>query len=204
VTQRSTGPAWWATAVVVSTTFIAGCATTSTPNSAPTEPPVTTSDRAPTSAPQRAKAKASADGYLDPTDASVGTTLEFLGQGRFVMLNLFRLREVPDFTKHPELEPPTPMSTRDLFYRYIEHMDAYLEKVGAKRVLLADGGPMLIGPAGEHWDVVQMVEYPSTQAFVELGLLVRDEVADREVMLADSRIMSMRDVPLDAVVTPGR
>lgn len=141
--------------------------------------------------------------YFEPTEASLGATLDYLGDGSFVMLNLFRLRDVPDFSAHPELEPQTPMSSRDLFYQYIAHMDTYLEEVGAKRILLADGGPLLIGPEGEHWDVVQMVEYPNTQSFIELGLLVRAEVSLREVMLADSRIMPMHERPLDAVTEVG-
>ena len=141
--------------------------------------------------------------YLEPTDESVATTIASLGDGPFVMLNLFRLRDEPDFETHPELKPKTPMSSRELFYKYIDHMDGYLDKVGAKRVLLADGGPMLIGPTDEHWDVVQMVEYPSKRSFIELGLLVRPEVADREVMLSDSRIMPLHEQPLDAVTQAG-
>lgn len=143
------------------------------------------------------------DSYFEPTDQSLNATIEFLGDGPFVMLNLFRLKDVPDFSKHPELEPNTPMTSRDLFYRYIAHMDEFLDKVGAKRVWLADGGPLLIGPPGEHWDVVQMVEYPTKQSFIELGLLVRAEVPLREVMLSDSRIMPMHKKQLDAVTQVG-
>ncbi len=138
--------------------------------------------------------------YFEPTEQSFNDTVEFLGDGPFVMLNLFRLRDEPDFSNHPELRPDTPMSSRDLFYQYIAHMDSYLERVGAKRVLLADGGPLLIGPTGERWDVVQMVEYPNTQSFLELGILVRgDTMGTREVMLLDSRIMPMHQKSLDSV-----
>ena len=143
------------------------------------------------------------DSYFVPTGQSLTDTVEFLGDGPFVMLNLFRLRDEPDFTDHPELEPDTPQTSRELFYAYIAHMDDYLDQVGARRVLLADSGPMLIGPSDEHWDVVQMVEYPTKQSFIELGLLVRPEVADREVMLSDSRIMPLHEQPLDAVTQVG-
>jgi len=138
--------------------------------------------------------------YFEPTDESLQAVMDFLGDGPFVMLNLFRLREVADFSAHPELEPDEPTSCRDLFYRYIVHMDQYLARVGAKRVFLADGGPCLVGPPGERWDVVQMVEYPSGQALFELGLLVRQDVPLREVMLADSRVVPLFDQPLDAVL----
>lgn len=135
--------------------------------------------------------------YFLPTNESFGATIEFLGDGPFVMLNLFRLKDVPDFSAHPEMKPVTPMTSRELFYRYIVHMDSLLDKVGAKRIFLADSGPLLIGPSGEHWDVVQMVWYPSKQSFSDLAILVMPEILDREVMLADSRIMPIREKPLD-------
>ena len=48
--------------------------------------------------------------YLEPTDESVATTIASLGDGPFVMLNLFRLRDEPDFSKHPEMKPKAPMT----------------------------------------------------------------------------------------------
>jgi len=139
------------------------------------------------------------DGYLQPTDESMRGVVDFLPDGPFVMLNLFRLREAPDYSKHPDLEPETPTSCRELFYRYIANMDEHLEGVGAKRIFLAEGGPLLIGPDGEKWDVIQTVQYPSKQAFVDLGGNVKDEVPLREVMLVDSRIVPTLEQSLDAV-----
>ena len=137
--------------------------------------------------------------FLLPTDNSISEVMEFLDGRPFVMLNRFRLREVADFSNHPEMVPATPTSTNDLFYQYIVKMDVYLEQVGAERIWLADGGPMLIGPRGERWDVVQMVRYPNAEALLRLGALVEAEVPVREVMLEDSRIMPMIDKPIDAV-----
>ncbi len=143
--------------------------------------------------------------FLLPTDNSISEVMEFLDGRPFVMLNRFRLREVADFSNHPEMVPATPTSTNDLFYQYIVKMDVYLEQVGAERIWLADGGPMLIGPRGERWDVVQMVRYPNAEALLRLGALVEAEVPVREVMLEDSRIMPMIDKALDAVteIAPG-
>jgi hypothetical protein len=59
----------------------------------------------------------STDGYFEPTDESLHEVINFLAEGPFVMLNLFRPRTVPDFSAHPELEPETPMTCRELFYR---------------------------------------------------------------------------------------
>lgn len=141
--------------------------------------------------------------FFGPTDDSLVSVAQFLGDGPFTMLNLFRLRAVADFSIYPDLEPAVPMSCRDLFDRYIAHMDQFLDQVGARRALLADGGPCLVGPADERWDVVQLVEYPSGKALMELGVLVVDEVRLREIVLADSRVVPLLTRPLDAVDTAG-
>ena len=39
--------------------------------------------------------------YFEPTEESFTATVEFLGDGSFVMLNLFRLKDVPDFANIP-------------------------------------------------------------------------------------------------------
>ena len=51
--------------------------------------------------------------YFEPTSESFVSTIEFVGDGPFVMLNLYRLKAVPDFTKYPEMKPETPMTTRE-------------------------------------------------------------------------------------------
>lgn len=137
--------------------------------------------------------------YLEPTQESVQQVLARLPEGPFVMLNLFRLRAAPDYSVYPELEPDSPLSCRELMYRYIANMDPYLEKVGAKRVFLAEGGSFLIGPSDGRWDVVQKVYYPSRQAFIDLSSSgdVKTEVPLRAVMLEDSCIMPMIEQSLD-------
>lgn len=201
--NRSTLPVFAAAFVIAA--FIAGCSntTTSTPetpangSTASSLPTGVTDTSGVGTVPAGESGARSMVSYFEPTGESFAAATAFMGDGPFVMLNLFRLKDVPDFTNHPEMEPETPMTSRELFYRYIAHMDSNLEKVGAKRIFLADSGPLLIGPSGERWDVVQMVEYPSKQSFIELGILVRPELLKREVMLADSRIMPMHERPLD-------
>jgi hypothetical protein len=56
-------------------------------------------------------------------------------------------------------------------------LDRLLAELGAKRVFLAEGGSCLIGPSDERWDVVQLVRYPSIQAFMSLSS--SDEVSER-------------------------
>lgn len=188
-------------AAVVIAAVIAGCS--STPATTEDDATAATVVAAPggTAAARDPEATPSVSYFL-PTGDSFTAALEYMGDGSFVMLNLFRLRDVPDFSKHPEMEPDTPMSSRELFYRYIAENDLLLDRVGAKRVFLADSGPLLIGPDGERWDVVQIVEYPSKQSFLDLAALVRPDVLRREVMLVDSRIMPMHAQPLDVPSAP--
>jgi hypothetical protein len=131
--------------------------------------------------------------FILPTQESAQDMMGRLPQGPFLMLNLYRLRDGADYSAHPELAPGTPVSGRELFDRYAAGMERHLAGVGAKRVFLADAGSCLIGPSGERWDVVQMVRYPSLQAF--MALMSKEEIqADlphRFAMLEDSRVIPM-------------
>jgi hypothetical protein len=72
-------------------------------------------------------------------------------------------------------------------------MDRHLADVGAKRVFLADGGPCLIGPSAERWDVVQLVRYPSLDAFMALSSKseIQAGLPHRFAMLEDSRVIPL-------------
>ncbi len=138
------------------------------------------------------------EGFIVPTPEAIGEMLNRLPDAPFVMLDLFRIREVPDYSAHPELAPAIPVSGRELFERYAADMERHLAEIGAARVFLADGGPCLIGPSNERWDAVQMVRFPSPRAF--LALATNQEVIDglphRFAILEDSRVFPMAERPL--------
>lgn len=130
--------------------------------------------------------------YLQPTDQSVRETVQRLPEeGGFVMLNLFRLRETPDFSEHPELDDGSGASARQLLDRYIAEMDTFLNRYGIARIYLASGAACLIGPPGERWDVVQLVRYPSREAFISLSSdpELKSHVPLRAVSVEDSRVL---------------
>ena len=139
--------------------------------------------------------------YLKATQESLEATINRLPEDGFIMLNLFRLLDAPDYSKHPELEPDTPATCRELFFNYIASMDKLLVRFGIERIFLADGGPCLVGPPDERWDVVQMVRYPSRQTFIDFSSDpdLRAHVPLREVSVEESRVMPMSEQPLDAV-----
>lgn len=133
--------------------------------------------------------------FILPTPEAFQEMMARLPEGPFVMLNLYRLRDVADYSAHPELAPATPVSGRELFERYAAGMERLLAEVGAKRVFLADGGSCLIGPSGERWDVVQVVHYPSPQAFLALSSNqeMQADLPHRFAMLEDSRVIPMAE-----------
>ncbi len=133
--------------------------------------------------------------FILPTPEAVQEMMGRLPEEPFVMLNLYRLRDVADYSAHPELAPATPVSGRELFERYAAGMERHLAAVGAKRVFLADGGPCLIGPSAERWDVVQVVHYPSPQAFLALSASpeIQTDLPHRFAMLEDSRVIPMAE-----------
>ncbi|MBB4199528.1 hypothetical protein GGD83_003344 [Rhodoblastus sphagnicola] len=81
--------------------------------------------------------------------------------GRAIMLNLLRLRDVADYTSYPELAPTTPISGAEVFDRYIRHTLPFLRESGGGVMLLGAGGPFLIGPENERWDLAMLVRQSS-------------------------------------------
>lgn len=87
-------------------------------------------------------------------------------KGEIVMLNLLRFRDVADYTVNPELAPPSPISGREAFQKYIDHTLPFLKKSGGELVFLGDGGKYLIGPQDERWDLVMLVRQRSLSDFM--------------------------------------
>jgi hypothetical protein len=103
--------------------------------------------------------------YLDPTDANVRYLLERQITGPIAMLNLLRLRDVADYSGHPDLEPSEPISGRDAYQRYIDHTEPFLTASGGSVLLLGTGGHNFIGPLDERWDIAMVVQQASLHDF---------------------------------------
>ena len=103
--------------------------------------------------------------HLDPTDANIRHLLKRNITGPIAMLNLLRLREVADYSAHPELAPPEPISGRDAYNKYLDHTQPYLTACGGRILILGTGGHNFIGPADERWDVAMLVQQASIQDF---------------------------------------
>ncbi|MFO1081991.1 MAG: DUF1330 domain-containing protein [Reyranellaceae bacterium] len=123
-------------------------------------------------------------------------------QGRFpgalVMLNLLRFREVADYSAHPGAAPTTPISGAAAFDLYIRHTLPYLRDSGGDLLFLGTGGPLLIGPADERWDMAMLVRQASVASFLSFAHHqdYLAGLAHRTAALEDSRLLPLSESPL--------
>ncbi len=111
--------------------------------------------------------------------------------GPVTMLNLLHFRETADYSSSPDLAPDGPTSGEEAYRLYSEAVAPLLAGVGGELVSMLAGGPVLIGPADEHWDVLLLVRYPDVGAF--LSMTTSPEylaiAGHRTAALADSRLL---------------
>lgn len=137
--------------------------------------------------------------FLEPTQAA-GRALVMRGlKGPVHMLNLLRFRAEADYSAAPSLAPAVPVSGEEAFRRYVEHTLPYLRASGGDIVFLGAGGPWLIGPDAERWDMAMLVRQDSIDAF--LGFAAHEGylagLGHRTAALEDSRLL-----PLAAMTAP--
>jgi hypothetical protein len=136
--------------------------------------------------------------YLEPSQAA-GRAFVLRGlEGGVVMLNLLRFRDVADYAAHPELAPETPISGADAFDRYIRHTLPFLRESGGDLAFLGSGGPFLIGPEQERWDLVMLVRQSSVASFLDFesheGYLAG--LGHRTAAIEDARLLPVVEMPL--------
>ncbi|WNL44623.1 DUF1330 domain-containing protein [Dyella sp. BiH032] len=137
--------------------------------------------------------------HLEPSQAA-GRAFVMRGlEGPVHMLNLLRFRAVADYAGAPSLAPAVPVSGEQAFRRYVEHTLPYLRASGGDVVFLGAGGPWLIGPDGERWDMAMLVRQDSVDAF--LAFAAHESylagLGHRTAALEDSRLL-----PLAVMTTP--
>ncbi|PXV61295.1 hypothetical protein SAMN04487785_104360 [Dyella jiangningensis] len=114
------------------------------------------------------------------------------------MLNLLRFRDIADYTATPDLAPPAPITGEAAFRRYIAHTLPFLRESGGDIQFLGSGGPFLIGPADERWDMAMLIRQHSVEAF--LGFAQHEAylagLGHRTAAIEDSRLLPLQDMPL--------
>ncbi|MBO1358946.1 DUF1330 domain-containing protein [Acetobacter sacchari] len=138
--------------------------------------------------------------HLEPTQES---GLRFIQRdigGPVLMLNLLRFRATADYTDHPDLAPAAPISGADAFDSYIRYTLPFLRESGGDVVFLGAGGPFLIGPDDERWDLAMLVRQSSVASFLSFATneAYRAGLGHRAAAIEDSRLLPLTELPLPA------
>ncbi|CAJ50180.1 hypothetical protein [Bordetella avium] len=105
--------------------------------------------------------------YLEPTQAAGRDFIARASKGPVMMLNLLRLREVADYSAHPELAPPHAISGAQALDRYIAH--TLPRASGGDLSFHGSASAWLIGPDEERWDRVMLVRQHSAAVFLDFA-----------------------------------
>ena len=113
-----------------------------------------------------------------------------------VMVNLMQLRPRAHYAD-PSLNNCTGL---EAFARYTTESAEVRKKVGAELVWSGEGIQMPIGPNEKTWDMVALVRYPSTSAYLTMRATDAYQAAreHRRAALQDSRLIMTRQNLLDA------
>lgn len=133
--------------------------------------------------------------YLNVTDDAGRAFFMRGNQGPIVMLNLLRFRDIADYTATPELAPAEAISGEQAFELYIDHTRPFLEASGGRIRFLGKGGPWLIGPEGERWDMAMLIEQESVASFMAWNSHADylKGIGHRTAALLDSRLLPLVD-----------
>ncbi|MFC6694683.1 DUF1330 domain-containing protein [Nocardioides daphniae] len=128
---------------------------------------------------------------VEPTAAQFAALEQLDADRPVVMLNLVRFRDVADYSDHPDLAPDAPISGAEAYKRYGAAAQAALAEIGGSMEHFSTCGPTFIGPAGEQWDGMMTVRYPSPAAFRAMleNPAYLEAAAHRTAALADSRLI---------------
>ncbi len=101
---------------------------------------------------------------LYPTaDRIADLTVDSSGQP-IVMLNLLKFRERAKYADDRVSE----LSGREAYLLYATKMQTLIEREGGRFVFSGEVRSLVIGSVAEMWDVVALVEYPSSVAFTRI------------------------------------
>ena len=133
--------------------------------------------------------------YIEATQEAGAALFRRNPQGPLVMLNLLKFREEADYSKFPNLAPDTPISGEEAYQLYMAHTLPFLEASGGEVLFKGTGGPFVIGPQDESWDLVLLVKHQSLQRFMAFA---SDEAylagaGHRTAALLDSRLLPMQE-----------
>ena len=83
-----------------------------------------------------------------------------------VMLNLLKFKDRAQY-KDGRTDAGT---GREAYNRYGDDMVQFVKAAGGRVLFVGDAKSLVIGNVEEMWDVVALVEYPSSEAFVKIAM----------------------------------
>ena len=104
--------------------------------------------------------------YVDPTRDAFRTFRSLTSESEIHMLNLIRLRHSALYPEGHERHGQA-VSAEEAYRAYGEESGPILKLVGGSIVYSANFEFVLIGPESEHWDIVFIAQYPSTDALLK-------------------------------------
>ena len=133
------------------------------------------------------------EGHIDPDRAAWEVFKALPTDQPIHMLNLIRLKTRAGYpTGHPDHGKN--ISGREAYREYGSAIAPHLARLNSRQVWAGAPQVMVTGPASEAWDLAFIVEYPGSQAFIDM---VRDPdyranvVPHRTAAVADSRLLRL-------------
>jgi hypothetical protein len=133
------------------------------------------------------------EAYIDPDRAAWDTFKSLPRDQPIHMLNLIRLRETAAYPKdHPNHGKA--ITGQGAYREYGRTIAPHLARLNSRQVWAGSPQVMVTGPGSEAWDLAFIVEYPGSQAFIDM---VRDPdyranvVPHRTAAVADSRLLRL-------------
>jgi len=133
--------------------------------------------------------------YLEPTQDAGRALVTRQLKGNIFMLNLLRFRDVADYSETPNLAPSTAISGAAAFHLYIQHTLPYLRETGGDLLFVGVGGPFLVGPQIERWDMAMLVRQQSVESFLAFASHkpYLAGLGHRTAALEDSRLLPLSE-----------
>ncbi|KPL50917.1 hypothetical protein ABB55_00655 [Prosthecomicrobium hirschii] len=134
---------------------------------------------------------------IEPTQDAGRLFVQRDFSGPVVMLNLLKFRNVADHSGHPEVAPAMPISGAEAFDRYVRHTLPILRESGGDVLFHGEGGPILIGPADERWDMSMLIRQASAASFLSFAGHAEylAGLGHRVAAVVDSRQMPLSEMP---------
>jgi len=129
------------------------------------------------------------DSHINPSAESLAALAKVPEGEKIQMLNFVRFREKAEYPEG-HAHAGTDWSGQRAYRQYGQEVAGPLGRAGAKVIWQNTAIGTVIGPDGEAWDAIFVVEYPNAQAF---QTMVSDPeylagAANRTAALADSRL----------------